>query len=258
MPPGGPPPEPSGAGGASSGAAVPSSSPTEKRFHELCPVRQRRRTPLHAGGAPRAVPGRGPGVPRARASRVPRLGAAPPRGPASAGAARRRGRGLPPHPHGPGGAVPLPGRALGRDPRRLRPRPRVLAPGDAGQRRDPRPGAQRHSRPWIYFSWIVPGVSFWFPRDVVVDIWRAAAPRGEDPARRRTPWWISVWWAVLVGAVAMLLVKANLGDDGQPEADLVHDAFRSVLATDVLLLAAALTLTLVRRMTRDQEERTSG
>ncbi|NEA39484.1 DUF4328 domain-containing protein [Streptomyces sp. SID11385] len=119
------------------------------------------------------------------------------------------------------------------------------------------PEVQRHARPWVWFSWIVPGISVWFPRDVVVDVWRAAAPRDENPAERRTPWWINVWWLFLLGAVAMLLVTENLSDDGQPEAETVYDAFRSVLATDFFLVAAAvLTIVLVVRMTRDQEERT--
>ncbi|WP_433342003.1 DUF4328 domain-containing protein [Streptomyces sp. CA-253872] len=121
------------------------------------------------------------------------------------------------------------------------------------------PQVQRHSRPWVYFSWIVPGISFWFPRDVVVDIWRAAAPGNEDPALRRTPWWINAWWLLLLGAVTMLLVTQDLGDDGQPEAEAVYDAFRSVVAADFFLVAAAvLAIVLVLRMTRDQEERTGA
>jgi hypothetical protein len=121
------------------------------------------------------------------------------------------------------------------------------------------PLTQRHSRPWVWFSWLVPGVSFWFPRDVVVDVWRAAAPAGEEPAARGTPWWINAWWLLVVGAFAMLLANASAGDEGRPEADLVYTAFRAVLAADILVVAALLAaILLVLRMTRDQLGRTGG
>ncbi|RJL24513.1 DUF4328 domain-containing protein [Bailinhaonella thermotolerans] len=62
-------------------------------------------------------------------------------------------------------------------------------------------GAQRRSRPWLVLGWIVPVVWFWFPYQVVADLWTA-----EETGRPRPGlglvrvWWASylVWFAATV------------------------------------------------------------
>lgn len=47
--------------------------------------------------------------------------------------------------------------------------------------------------PWVWFGWWVPIVAWWFPYQVVRDVWRASTP-----AHQRLPvgwWWFS--WLVL-------------------------------------------------------------
>ena len=57
------------------------------------------------------------------------------------------------------------------------------------------PNQQRLSRVWVWLGWIVPIVSFWFPRQLVDDVWRSTV---RDPAEPETGWWWGTWLIALV------------------------------------------------------------
>jgi hypothetical protein len=70
---------------------------------------------------------------------------------------------------------------------------------------------QRRARGWVFWGWIVPIVNFWFPFQIMGDIWRAGLPVQQ---RRKTAWLPALWWTcwllsgLSIGARAM---SANSG-----------------------------------------------
>lgn len=73
---------------------------------------------------------------------------------------------------------------------------------------------QRHSKGWLFGSWICPVVNFWFPYQVVVDVWRASAPRRPVSGGLVLTWWLLYLGSGLTSAVATripsLLATAEL------------------------------------------------
>lgn len=62
---------------------------------------------------------------------------------------------------------------------------------------------QRRGKAWLIFGWIVPIVSFWFPKQIVDDIWTASDPQQRKPGGLAAAWWItwilSVFGSNLIG-----------------------------------------------------------
>lgn len=56
------------------------------------------------------------------------------------------------------------------------------------------PVRHRLGKPWLVLGWIVPVVSFWFPYQVVSDIWRASDPRRTG----RRSGLVLAWWLVFL------------------------------------------------------------
>ena len=50
---------------------------------------------------------------------------------------------------------------------------------------------QRRARGWAFWGWIVPIVNFWFPFQIMGDIWRAGLPAWQ---RSETAWLPALWW----------------------------------------------------------------
>jgi heme/copper-type cytochrome/quinol oxidase subunit 2 len=100
----------------------------------------------------------------------------------------------------------------------------------------------RHARGWVIWSWVVPIVSFWYPLQIVQDLWRAFDPAQQDrPLQARdqsgflVAWWVAyllmrlaaavmvVWaWAILsvvAAAFAIVLVRRlnDLQDRTRPQ-----------------------------------------
>ncbi|GLZ29486.1 hypothetical protein Lesp02_16760 [Lentzea sp. NBRC 105346] len=58
----------------------------------------------------------------------------------------------------------------------------------------------RRSRVWVWLGWFVPIVNFWFPKQIVDDVWRASDPRQQTvPLQdRRRAGLTTVWWAAFL------------------------------------------------------------
>jgi uncharacterized protein DUF4328 len=65
------------------------------------------------------------------------------------------------------------------------------------------PDQQRLSKVWVWLSWIVPIVNFWFPKQVVDDVWRSTV---RDPGEPRTGW----WWGTFIAALALTWLRNAL------------------------------------------------
>ncbi|WP_066372705.1 DUF4328 domain-containing protein [Herbidospora mongoliensis] len=55
---------------------------------------------------------------------------------------------------------------------------------------------QRLGRVWLVLGWIVPIISFWFPKQIVDDIWTASDPQQRKPGGLAMTWWIT--WVLSV------------------------------------------------------------
>jgi hypothetical protein len=61
---------------------------------------------------------------------------------------------------------------------------------------------QRRSPGWAIVGWFVPVVNFWFPFQIMADIWRAGLP---EPARANRAVLPRIWWACLLAFFCLLL-----------------------------------------------------
>ena len=58
------------------------------------------------------------------------------------------------------------------------------------------PSAMRLKRPWVFWSWIVPVVSLWFPKNIIEDLLKA---EGSDEAKSLIGKDTLTWWLTWVG-----------------------------------------------------------
>ncbi|GAA1273674.1 hypothetical protein Psi02_04510 [Planotetraspora silvatica] len=119
----------------------------------------------------------------------------------------------------------------------------------------------RLSTPWLFFGWVVPVVSFWFPKQIMDDIWASSKPGGLHlapnfgAARRSGLIW--AWWLAWLAAVW----ASKLVSNGFRNPDDLESIRRAVLVdviTDALLvIAAILAAMIVLQISRFQEARRS-
>ncbi len=109
----------------------------------------------------------------------------------------------------------------------------------------------RHNRAWMTFGWFVPVICFWFPKQIVDDIWNASDDR---PPQYRSglvwAWWVA-WVIVVVGNTVVGRVLARSDD----AATLAMAARLDVALVAVTVAAAGLAAAVVWKITGFQEAR---
>ncbi|MER8044999.1 DUF4328 domain-containing protein [Streptomyces sp. NPDC094032] len=120
------------------------------------------------------------------------------------------------------------------------------------------PDLQRRAKGWMIAGWVVPIVALWFPRTVVVDIWRASRPEPYGADRKGELVLINFWWL-------FFLVSQIVSEVGGRSFDDAHDVDTLVAATGWILtgdltdvVAAVLAILLVRRLTSMQHQKATG
>ncbi|MDH6137111.1 hypothetical protein P3T37_006543 [Kitasatospora sp. MAA4] len=87
------------------------------------------------------------------------------------------------------------------------------------------PGKHKYAANTTVGTWFTPGVMWWAPRRITLDIWSAGGATG-------SPWVINAWWAAWlaksVGVTAYMVIDLN-GNPNSPYIVLV-DIVASVLA----------------------------
>ncbi|MEV0590863.1 DUF4328 domain-containing protein [Nonomuraea cavernae] len=114
------------------------------------------------------------------------------------------------------------------------------------------PGEHRYGRPWVVFGWMVPIISFWYPKQIVDDIWGASHRAGTGPSPRSglvTVWWASLMIASLVSNVAGRMFRA---DDLE---GMALAAKYDIVSIALWLVAAAPAALVISRITGAQEAR---
>lgn len=112
------------------------------------------------------------------------------------------------------------------------------------------PDGHRHGKPWLILGWVLPIVSFWYPKQIVDDIWAAS---GGTTARRRSRL-VLAWWLVWVthNLASWVATRMLLQEElDEMAAAAVIDAVSLTLP----LVAAALLAVVVSRVTGMQEDR---
>ena len=84
----------------------------------------------------------------------------------------------------------------------------------------------RHGTGWAIGSWVTPIVNLWWPKQVLVDMWRGSAPAGGPPDERSDL--LGAWWSVYIASSVVGLLFAN---DESP-AGFVAEGVRRVADAD--------------------------
>jgi hypothetical protein len=123
-------------------------------------------------------------------------------------------------------------------------------------------GAQypRYSTGTAVWSWFVPFLNLWRPKQVINDVWRASDPeapadQGATWQDRSPPFLYALWWFFWI--VLQFVYNADLRYYLRAETlQELQNSARLTLAADVLsVLGAVLALEVVRRTTARQEAR---
>jgi hypothetical protein len=123
----------------------------------------------------------------------------------------------------------------------------------------------RHGRMMVVFAWFIPVVQFWWPKQILDDVWRASGP---DTPRDITDlsalprpglvraWWFgfATFWGVLWALFAMSAAEPGLAKSSHPWTPFLD----AVFLLDIFIissLSAIPAILLVRRITLMQEAR---
>ncbi|GLY78536.1 DUF4328 domain-containing protein [Actinoallomurus iriomotensis] len=105
---------------------------------------------------------------------------------------------------------------------------------------------QRWSIPWVVLGWVIPVMSLWVPRRIVIDVLKASEPGRPVPYVL-----INVWWGCfLVGNVGGELLASLLSLSHATEAADVVYALMSLFA----VIAAVLACFVIRAIVRSREQ----
>ncbi|KKD04520.1 DUF4328 domain-containing protein [Streptomyces sp. WM6386] len=114
-----------------------------------------------------------------------------------------------------------------------------------------RPDGHSKTRSWAIWGWIVPIVNLWYPRRITLDIWDASGPWGAPRPHGLVNTWWTFWVISLLSgrAASRAYTKAD-------SAEEIQDAAGQMLFADVVdIVAAALAIVVVLRLTRMQNEK---
>ncbi|MFI6792997.1 DUF4328 domain-containing protein [Nonomuraea sp. NPDC050383] len=121
------------------------------------------------------------------------------------------------------------------------------------------PDGHRHPRPWLVLAWAVPIVCWWYPKQLVDDIWAASRPAA-PPRRLRV---ITAWWTLWVLTSAVTYVASRvLGQADEVESlddleGLAVVAMADMGSVALWIVVAALAASMIGRITDAQEALTT-
>ncbi|AHH97652.1 hypothetical protein GCM10010174_02430 [Kutzneria viridogrisea] len=104
--------------------------------------------------------------------------------------------------------------------------------------------AHRRSRGWVVGAWIMPVANLWYPYQVVSDIWQASAPQRPAPVTL-----VNAWWALFVAGMLVKPIQWRMAMQEATEQDVLANANMSTVLTVLYLVAGALIILIMRRIT---------
>ncbi|WP_256726999.1 DUF4328 domain-containing protein [Streptomyces acidiscabies] len=113
------------------------------------------------------------------------------------------------------------------------------------------PGGHTKTRGWTIGGWFVPVVNLWFPRRVMVDVWKASAPLGRTVSHGL----VNAWWAAWVLWILAGRVMSVAYRRAETPAE-IRDLSGVTMVTDTVeAVAGVLAILVVLRVTRMQNEK---
>ncbi|MFJ3303363.1 DUF4328 domain-containing protein [Streptomyces sp. NPDC086549] len=113
------------------------------------------------------------------------------------------------------------------------------------------PFGHSKKRGWAIGGWFTPVANLWFPRRITLDIWDASTPWGA----RGSHGLVNAWWTLWL--LSLFADRAAYVESRRAHtASELHDAFRQMLFSDAVDIAAALAaIAVVLRLTRMQHQK---
>jgi Domain of unknown function (DUF4328) len=105
---------------------------------------------------------------------------------------------------------------------------------------------QRLPAGWTIWAWVVPVASFWFPFQIMVDIWRAGLPAEARANRATLP---GIWWTCVLASELLLSFTGELAKPIR---------YAGVLTKITGVLAAIMTALLVQKVSSGPLGRETG
>jgi hypothetical protein len=109
---------------------------------------------------------------------------------------------------------------------------------------------------WAVGGWFVPLFNFVRPKQVADDIWRGSDPR-PGPKRLEdggpVPALVHVWWGVCCVAWLLAIAERSIGSEAQTLPEQRTGVILTLIACAVYVLAGALAIVVVRRISRRQD-----
>ncbi|WP_169950476.1 DUF4328 domain-containing protein [Microbispora sp. H11081] len=121
------------------------------------------------------------------------------------------------------------------------------------------PWPQRRATPWLIFGWVVPIVNFWFPKQIVDDIWTSSKPGAVEEsgslatARRSGLVW--AWWLAWVVMTLVTRLVSRMYVDAEELPEIRDAAVFDIVGNVLTIGTAALAVAVVLAITRFQEDR---
>ena len=114
----------------------------------------------------------------------------------------------------------------------------------------------RFTEGWAVGAWFVPFLNLVRPKQILNDVWRASGPDGgdDDWHRRKVTPLLHVWWGLWIFGGLLSLSSADDADLSSAKSS----AIAACVADGVLIIACALAIVVVTRLTESQELRATG
>ncbi|QIP87803.1 DUF4328 domain-containing protein [Streptomyces sp. Tu 2975] len=105
---------------------------------------------------------------------------------------------------------------------------------------------------WAIGSWFVPIANLWIPRSIAAQVWTASRsrPHAGDEHQPRTP--VNLWWTAYVGSWFVTRAGERSYAAAEAPPDIVSATELLVAAEVIDIIAAALAIRLVHRLTAMQ------
>jgi hypothetical protein len=122
------------------------------------------------------------------------------------------------------------------------------------------PDLHRGGPGWAIGAWFVPIAHFWWPRSVAVGTWRASRrdPYGDGKGEGESFAVLNWWWALFILTVCLGPFAGAVYDDADTVEEFTAGAGFLMGAAVVDIVAAALAILFVRRLTSMQHAKATG
>ena len=129
---------------------------------------------------------------------------------------------------------------------------------DAYRNVDALGGTRDFTEKWAGWSWFVPILSLWRPKQIANEIWRASDPdRPYEHPSEKAPLWgvLALWWACWLASNFVSQIGARAAFSSDTADGLRHSTAAYLVGDAIDIAAALLAIAVILRITARQQER---